>query len=75
MLPEKPSKKWNSNAFLRLKNPQTLLQKLLLTTDENTLHNLKDILAFSISHYEEKCHSYDHSHIKQILKSQERSKI
>ena len=74
MLPEKPSKIWPSNAFLRLKNPQTLLQKLLLT-NENTLHNLKDILAFSISHYEEKCHSYDHSHIKQILKSQERSKI
>ena len=40
-----------------------------------SFHNLKDIQAFPISHYAVWCHGYDHLHIKQILISQERSKI
>ena len=40
-----------------------------------SFHNLQDIQAFSISHYAVLCHSHDHLHIKQILMSQERSKI
>ena len=40
-----------------------------------SLHNPKDTQAFSISNYAVWCHSYDHLHIKQILISQERSKM
>ena len=39
------------------------------------LDNLEDIQAFSISHHAVWCHSYHYLHIKQILVSQQRSKI